>query len=149
MHPGVSSHDAAVLNPDIAASKVGDHTARFPDQQATCGDVPGGEVLFPEPIEPTGGNIRQIEGGRTRAANSAGPRCNPAKLLLIFVQTGEVAKRKSGGDERVLGIVDPGNLEPTVSYPGSSIPGCMIGLIAWYVVHHRGLQHTVHCSRDG
>jgi hypothetical protein len=149
MHCRVSSHYPGVLDPDIAAFRVGDHTPRFPDQQATCGNVPGGEVLFPEAIESAGSNIRQIEGGCTRAANSASAGCNPGKLPLILVQTGEVAKRKPGSDERILGIVDPGNLEPAVSDPGASIPGCMIGLIARYVVYYRGLQHTVNGSSNG
>src|SRR5215211_1162146 len=143
LHPGIPGYHAGVLDADIAPAKVGDHAAGFPDKQTTGGDVPGREMLFPEAIEAPGSHVCQVEGGRTRAANAAGGGGDSAELLLVLVQSGQIAKGKSRGDERKLRIVDAGNLEPAVSHPGASVPSCIVSLITRHMVHDRCLEDPV------
>src|SRR5687767_12262920 len=58
------------LEHPVAASKVSDESAGFPDQQYACRRIPGLEVFLPEPIEPASRDPCEIERGRSEATDS-------------------------------------------------------------------------------
>src|SRR6516165_11357780 len=49
----------------MAAGQVADIAAGLADQQESGGDVPGCEAELPEPVKAAGGDIGEVESGRT------------------------------------------------------------------------------------
>ena len=52
----------------MTAGEIAHQTARFANQQFTCGEIPRLQANLKETINATGGNIGQIQRGRTGAA---------------------------------------------------------------------------------
>ena len=60
----------AALEAAVGAAVIGDEAARFLDQQHAGGRVPDVEVVFPEAVEPAGGDPGEIERRRAEAADA-------------------------------------------------------------------------------
>src|SRR5436190_1548801 len=95
----VAGGDRGVLDPHVATLEIGHYPARLADEQHARGDVPGRELLLPEPVEPTRGHVRQIERGGARPTNAAGERGDAGELPLVFSEPGDVLEWKPRPDE--------------------------------------------------
>ena len=64
----------------VAARQIAQISTGLAYQNNSGGDVPRREAKFPEPVEPAGGNISQVEGCRTGSpdAGGSGPPSPPA-----------------------------------------------------------------------
>ena len=69
---GIGRNDLAAVQIVAVAGQVADQSARFQDQQAAGSDVPRIEADLPEAVVEAGGDIGEIERGRTRTAQAGG-----------------------------------------------------------------------------
>jgi hypothetical protein len=92
------------------AGKIADFAAGFLDQENTRGGVPTVKAEFPESLEATGGDTREIERGGTIAANSVGAEREIPVVMnigagLSFVR-GEAGAQQTGRERFNLGDVN-------------------------------------------
>jgi len=60
MDRGVAGHHGGVLDAELTPRGVGDSTTCLTHEHGASGDIPGGEPLLPETLEPPSGDIRQV-----------------------------------------------------------------------------------------
>jgi hypothetical protein len=144
----VAGDNFGVLDADVPPLPIGDPSAGFSNQQDSSGDVPSRKSLFPESVEPPRGDICQINGRGTRAADPAGRRRDRGKLALVVLQPGEIAKGKAGSDQRELRLRNAGDVEALSVEPGAPTARSIIRLPHRDVVHYRRLEHAVNRRGD-
>jgi hypothetical protein len=118
------------------------------NDQDAAGDVPGVEPLFPEAVEPPGGDVAHIERGRPEPAHGARLREEAAEqpehlLELLLHRIGEARHEQrvnqSGGGRDADGLAVQ---ERAASAYGRE------QLVACRIVHGADAQLAVHFERD-
>src|SRR4051794_27323410 len=95
----IARDNSGVLDPDVPTRKVGHNAAGFTDEQVAGSYVPGGEMLFPEPVEAAGSHVGQIERRRARSPDTARRDRHPTELVLVLTESRFVLERKSSADQ--------------------------------------------------
>src|SRR5690606_18005995 len=91
-HLGIAGGDVAGIEPALVALEVADNAPRLLHQQGAGGDIPLRQANFPEAVVPTGGDIGQIERGRTRTAQTGGLADHVLEHGEIGVEMAEIAE---------------------------------------------------------
>ena len=137
-----------VLDP-TSRPRIGHHAPA--SRTADAGrDVPGRQLLLPEPVEPAGGHVGQVERGGARAAgcrSSARPR--GANWRLVSSEPRRILERKPRADQREPRRRRSRETDSRRSPSQAPAPERRgIRLLPGHVEHHAGLQLAIHRGRD-
>ena len=140
-----------MLNAQIPSGVIGHDASSLAHQQHPRRHVPRREALFPESVEASGGDIRQVDRGGTRSANSGDAERDPRELLLVSGQPFEAVEWKSGADQGMYRIGDRRYLEAPLSLPGASAPRGVLKPVHRNMQDHSRLDLAIHRrgDRDG
>src|SRR5688500_17507523 len=105
----VAGDDLRVADRQRAAAVIGDEAARFAHQQAARGSVPRLEIAFPEPVVAPGGNPREVERGRTEAADAGDLRADRGENPRPFAEIAMTLVGNAGSDQRFAEMATGGN----------------------------------------
>src|SRR5690606_4232454 len=94
----IASQDVALVQIVGVAGKGADDAACFGDQQRTGSDVPWLQAFLEEAVEAAGGNVGEVERGRTRAAQAGAALRHELEHLQVFVDVVAGAEREAGTD---------------------------------------------------
>ncbi len=125
---GFPATTAPMLDPEIAPRIVGHPAPRLTDQQRPRRDVPGREPLLPEPVEPAGRDVGQVERGGAGTADAADAARRPARTGPRYSSMPlDVLERKAGADQREPGIADRRDRQPALALPGAAAAAGGVG----------------------
>jgi tryptophanyl-tRNA synthetase len=82
----------------------GDEATGLEHQKDSGGDVPWRQVQFPECVEPSRGEPREIDGRRAHAPDSGGRLCDRKELARVLIGVSIPAEWKPGADQRSRGL---------------------------------------------
>ena len=102
MNAQVASDDIPRLEKILLTMEVGGQAAGFLNEQRASGNVPGLQMKLPEAIVATSRHIREVEGGRTGAAQTGGFLHQVFENRQIFVEMTEIAEGEARGNEAVI-----------------------------------------------
>src|SRR5207249_1260738 len=97
----VAADDAARIEVAGVAAKIPDQAAGFLHQQRARRHVPGRKADFPESVEPSRGNVGDVQGRGARAALPGGAKRELPEHGEIFVEALEIAKGEAGAEQRI------------------------------------------------
>src|SRR5215213_6964765 len=108
VQPTVGGEDLAVAGPKRPAAHVGHDSSGLSHNHSPGGDIPGREAPFPVSVEPTGGDVAEIEGAGPRLPYGlhASQEVSPDVGLLRAAR--EIV-RKAGYENGCDEFVDGGN----------------------------------------
>ena len=69
----VGGEDAAEVRPERLTGCAGHAASGFGDDQRSGRDIPRLKLLLPEPVEPSGGDVTEVEGRASEPADRSGP----------------------------------------------------------------------------
>ncbi len=78
----IARDDGGVLDPNVAAREIGDHSTRLPNKQGASRNIPGRQLLFPEPVGSAGRWTRLKYSPARSAATLA--RCSKSNADTIL-----------------------------------------------------------------
>ena len=85
----------------IPAAKVGHEAACLPHEKNACSDVPGLQIRFPKPVEPSSGYPREIERCRTKPTNTCNIGRNRTKNAAPLREVAMPEEGNAGRDHTV------------------------------------------------
>ncbi len=120
MHRIVAGGDVALVENVVAALEIGHKAAGLAHEKDARGHVPGRQIALPIGVEPTGGDISEIEGGGAEPAQPgvillrgkdfvAGEREVAAAVMRQPAGDDGVGEPLAGGDAQAL-VVEEGAL---------------------------------------
>ena len=117
-----------VLDSDVPAGEIGDHSARLANQQRPCRDIPGRQALLPESVEPARLPRRP---GRARPRRAGGSRWSPGppgRTGCWYSSSRETSlKGKPVPIRANSGIGDGRDAQASIAEPGAATAGGGVG----------------------
>src|SRR6185437_1127929 len=110
MQRSITGQSVGCIGIERRAINVGDDAAGLADQHHAAGYIPDVIVERPITIEPSGGQIRQVERRRAGAAQRTRPQREMAKPLQCSLLTAQV-RRKTRGQQRFLQTRRPARVQ--------------------------------------
>jgi hypothetical protein len=130
------------------AVQIGDQTAGLANHQDASGDVPWGESILEEAIEPAACDVAEIERRGARAPQTGGAFHESRQHVHVGRDHFAMLERETRADQRARRVRDPGDANrlpilpcATILYRGEELP---IG----GVQHSGSGVHAIHERRD-
>ena len=137
-----AADDIARLEVAVLAREIAHQSARLGDHQRARRHVPRREAEFPEPVEPSCGDVGEIERGGAFAPHAGRALHHVAQDREVDVEMLELAEREAGADQAGLdlGALADAHALVVEERPAPARGG--VEVVARRIVDH-GLRHDV------
>ena len=146
---GVARAEMAGLEIGVRAVQVADHAACFGDQQAACGHVPRFEPGFKEAVVAPCGHPRQIQRGRTGAAQAGGLLDQLFENRQVGIHVFETGVGEAGANQAVGKVQAFGDAQALVVEERAAPARGGEQFVFDRVVHHCLGDDAIVLQRDG
>ncbi len=127
---------------------IGDASAGLGHYQRPAGDIPRLEVAFPEPVHPSGRDVAQIDGRRSKPPDGARPPDERAEQADDLVHPIVHVVGKAGDEHRIHQIARGRHADWPAVEKRTGFPLRREQLVARGVVHGRDLGDTIDLERE-
>src|SRR5215210_5829054 len=100
MDHGITGDHAGMLYSNVLSQEISDPATSFSDEQNPGSDVPGGEVLLPESLQSSGGDVGQIQCSGPGTPDPTRRGRHSAELSQVVLEPGLVLEGEAGPDQR-------------------------------------------------
>lgn len=87
MNAAVAGDKFRLIDRMRVAAEIGDASSGFPDNESTCGHVPGIQLNLPKAVESGRRNIAEIQGRASRAPHSLSLQSEAYEVIQVIVRS--------------------------------------------------------------